>query len=97
MKCLRCDGEMKFVAKEKIQLGQMGLLLGDLPHLVAGALYADIYVCQKCRKIEFFDARSGFESDEEDELPQKTCPRCGEKHDFDYPKCPVCKYDYYKK
>ena len=97
MKCLRCDGEMKFVTKEKIQLGQMGLLLGDLPHLVAGALYADIYICKKCRKIEFFDAGSGFEGNEEDELPQKTCPRCGEKHDFDYPKCPVYKYDYYGK
>ena len=44
MKCLRCDGEMKFVIKEKIQLGQTGFLLGDLPNLLAGALYADIYM-----------------------------------------------------
>ena len=23
------------------------------------------------------------------------CPKCGKMHDFDYPKCPYCKYDYY--
>ncbi len=30
-------------------------------------------------------------------LPQKTCPRCGKEHDFDYPKCPHCQYDYTQK
>jgi hypothetical protein len=29
-----------------------------------------------------------------DELWQRTCPKCGEKHDIDYPKCPKCKYNY---
>ena len=24
------------------------------------------------------------------------CPECGDEHDFDYPRCPRCKYDYYK-
>lgn len=31
---------------------------------------------------------------ETDSLPQKTCPKCGDRHDFDYPKCPKCKYVY---
>jgi rubrerythrin len=97
MKCLRCEGEMKFVLKEKIQLGQMGLLLGDIPHLMSGALYVNVYVCKKCKKMEFFDAGTDFEGISDEELPQKTCPRCGERHDFDYPKCPVCGYDYYAK
>jgi rubrerythrin len=97
MKCLRCEGEMKFVLKEKIQLGQMGLLLGDIPHLMSGALHVNVYVCKKCRKMEFFDAGTDFEGISDEELPQKTCPRCGERHDFDYPKCPVCGYDYYAK
>ena len=30
----------------------------------------------------------------DDTLPQKTCPKCGKTHDFDYPKCPYCGYDY---
>jgi len=88
---------MKFVIKEKIQLGKMGLILGDLPHLVSGALDVNIYVCKNCKKMEFFDAGTGFDDMEEDELPQKTCPHCGERHDFDYPKCPICGFDYYAK
>ena len=30
-------------------------------------------------------------------MPQKKCPTCGKEHDFDYPRCPYCKHDYYKK
>ena len=30
----------------------------------------------------------------DDELPQKICPQCGKKHDFDYPVCPYCNFDY---
>ncbi|MBQ7290852.1 MAG: hypothetical protein IJW76_03890 [Clostridia bacterium] len=95
MKCLRCESEMNFKIKEKIQLGEMGLLLGDLPHLFAGALNVDIYVCPKCKKMEFFDAGS-FEADA-DGIPKKTCPACGVRHDFDFPKCPSCGFDYYGK
>ena len=32
-----------------------------------------------------------------DQLPQKKCPKCGKNHDFDYPKCPHCEYDYLAK
>ena len=27
-------------------------------------------------------------------VPQVKCPRCGRKHDFDYPKCIYCDHDY---
>lgn len=27
-------------------------------------------------------------------LPQRECPKCGFKHDFDYPKCPACGHGY---
>ncbi len=30
-------------------------------------------------------------------LPQRKCPKCGKNHDFDYPKCPFCNYDYTSK
>jgi len=32
-----------------------------------------------------------------DGIPQKTCPKCGRNHDFDYPKCPFCGHDYQAK
>lgn len=88
--CLRCNREMKHIRREKIQFGQTGWILGDLPNLLAGAMEVDIYNCPKCKKLEFFlaDAR-------EEGLPQKQCPNCGKQHDFDYPKCPFCKYNYY--
>lgn len=31
-----------------------------------------------------------------DGVPQVRCPNCGKKHDFDYPKCIYCDFDYYK-
>lgn len=33
----------------------------------------------------------------EEGMPQKKCPTCGREHDFDYPRCPYCKHDYYAK
>ena len=88
--CLRCKTEMRHIRTEQIQLGQTGWILGDLPNLLAGSMEVEIYSCPKCRKLEFFLAKA-----EEESLPQKQCPNCGKEHDFDYPKCPFCKYDYY--
>lgn len=91
IKCLRCGEQMNHIKTEKIQLGQTGWILGDLPNLFAGAMEVDIYTCPKCRKIELFVAETADEA-----LPQKQCPKCGKTHDFDYPKCPFCKHDYNK-
>lgn len=91
--CLRCNAPMEFIMREKIQLGQTGWLLGDLPNLLSGAMELDIYSCPRCGKVEFFQSDTGPEGS----LPQKKCPRCGKTHDFDYPKCPFCKFDYYAK
>ncbi len=91
MACLRCGHEMKHIGTEKLQLGQAGWIFGDLPNLLAGAMEVDIYICPECKKIEFY-----LVDEIEEELPQKRCPNCGKLHDFDYPKCPFCKYDYNK-
>ena len=94
--CLRCGTTMEFLAREQLQLGKTGWFFGDLPNLLAGALEVNIYVCPHCRKIEFYAVDEAPEEDgPEEELPKKTCPACGTVHDFDYPKCPGCGYDYY--
>lgn len=90
--CSHCDTEMRFLTGERLQLGKTGWILGDLPNLLSGALDVDIYICPNCRKLEFFAS----DEEGEDDLPQKTCPQCGTVHDFDWPRCPHCKYDYYK-
>ncbi|BDF68245.1 hypothetical protein CE91St43_22170 [Oscillospiraceae bacterium] len=87
--CLRCRTKMQYVSSEKIQLGQTGWMLGNLPNLLAGAMEVDVYSCPVCGKLEFFQSENV-----EDDLPQRQCPKCGKMHDFDYPKCPFCKYDY---
>ena len=93
MGCLRCGGNMSFIKREKLQLGQTGWILGDWPNLLAGALEVDIYCCRECGRLEFF--RGDFSHDEsEDRMAQVTCPVCGRQHDMDYPKCPFCGYDY---
>ena len=89
--CLRCEREMHHHRREKLQLGQTGWILGDIPTLLAGAMEVDIYSCPKCGKLEFY-----LTDGEEDKMPQKQCPNCGKWHDFDYPKCPFCKYNYNK-
>ncbi len=89
MECLRCKAPMRFIKTEKIQLGQTGWIMGDLSNLISGTMEVDIYSCQECGKIEFFQAEEGIQ---EDTMPQVKCPRCGKMHDFYYPKCPFCKF-----
>lgn len=90
--CLRCNIKMNHIGTKKLQLGETGWVLGDLPNLLAGALEVDIYTCSECGKIEFFHA----EHEPEESIAQTQCPNCGKMHDCDYPKCPFCKYDYFR-
>ena len=91
LNCLRCDIPMRFLGEENLQLGKTGWILGDLPNLIAGAMRVSIYICPTCKKLEFFACE---EKAEEENLPQRTCPKCGTVHDFDYPRCPKCKFTY---
>lgn len=95
--CLRCGNQMQYVKSEKLQLGQTGWFWGDIPNLMAGALEVDIYICNECGKIEFYQAKVAQEilEEQEDQIAQIDCPNCGRTHDMDYPKCPFCKHDYY--
>ncbi|MBC8536948.1 hypothetical protein [Feifania hominis] len=87
MYCLRCGGEMQSLGVEKLQLGQAGLLTGVWANINAGALEAEILICEQCGKLEFYavDAPPG-------EIAQVECPRCHRLHDLDDPKCPFCKH-----
>ena len=87
--CLRCGQKMNHIQTQKLQLGQTSWILGDLPNLLAGSMEVDVYSCSTCGKIELFSS-----NEQNIGLPQKQCPKCGKKHDFDYPKCPFCRYEY---
>ena len=92
LKCLRCGQVLDFAGQEKLQLGQTGWILGDLPNLFAGALEVQIYCCPSCGKLEFYTADDAEQTEwyRDATLPSKQCPSCGKTIDFDYPKCPCC-------
>lgn len=54
MNCLRCDTAMQDLGLQEFQLGSHSLLFGDLGNILAGSFTAQLYVCPKCGKIEFF-------------------------------------------
>lgn len=92
--CLRCGERMRFARREKLQLGEMGWLIGDWGNLLAGAMEVDFYCCPACGKIELFQPRYDGEGGGDyaaDDLPHKLCPACGKEIDFDFPRCPYCK------
>ncbi len=91
MMCLRCDTEMNPLGVKKLQCGETGWLLGDLPNLLAGALEVELYSCPQCGRIEMF-----LPEPQGNEIPLVQCPQCGHRHEFDDPKCPVCKHSYYQ-
>ena len=78
--CLRCGTAMQFVGQHKLQLGKTSWLFGDLPNLMAGALEVSIMACPACGKLEFFTGGAVRHG--------------GFRHDFDYPKCPLCGHTY---
>ena len=90
MACLRCGGGMAHAFTENIQLGKSSLLLGDWSNIWAGAMRVEVWCCKDCGRLEFFAA----EDSASEGLPQTTCPHCGRRHDFDYPKCPFCGHEY---
>ena len=50
-------------------------------------------------KFDFVESvvSEGIDAVSSDGMPQKKCPTCRKEHDFDYPRCPYCKHDYYAK
>lgn len=90
LNCLRCGQTMKFLMRENLQLGKTGWITGDWGNLLAGALDVAVLQCPGCGKLEFFRGDFALEESAEEPLAQVTCPNCGVRYDFDYPKCPVC-------
>ena len=86
-RCTACGAELKFLKREKVQLGEQSLLIGTWPNFWAGALPTEIWACPDCGKVEFYLAQ---QEDAGSGIAQRKCPACGAKYDMDYPKCPNC-------
>lgn len=73
--CVYCNEQMQFLAREEIQLGKTGFLMGSIPNALAGTLEVDIYMCPYCRKLEFYAVEDG---DDECECEGECCCECEE-------------------
>ncbi len=90
LQCLRCGQKMHRIENQKLLLVPSDIfLVNRAQQLINSAAEVDIYSCCGCGKLEFFTAE-----EPSSDLPQRRCPKCGKQHDFDYPRCPFCKYDY---
>lgn len=58
---------------------------------VVYAKKAKAYLLRK-KKLGEEEARNPVQGD--DQIWQRTCPKCGKKHDIDYPRCPYCHHSY---
>jgi hypothetical protein len=52
--CPNCNVPMLKMGHQQFQLGEHGLFLGDLSHMMAGSLTLNLVCCEKCRKVEFY-------------------------------------------
>ena len=95
---LLCGTTMKYMGKEKIQLGQTGWLFGDLSNLFAGALEVTVFRCPVCGKLEFFSADEDGKEPVwwQKDMPRQICPECAAEHDTGCYCCPVCGHQYEK-
>ena len=70
---------------------------------IAISLFASLLGLAYLRKAKrYYKSKRVMDKEKSDETStdkiwQRTCPKCGESHDFDYPKCPKCKYNYIEK
>ncbi len=88
MNCLRCNTELSSIGIQKLQLGESGVFVGVWSNIFSGALDVEIYICEKCGKMEFY---SPYIHEIEDKIEQQSCPFCGKPHEIDDVKCPHCK------
>lgn len=98
-RCGNCGGEMKFLRRENLLDLRHGVIAYGIPNLLADELYAEIWGCPSCRKLDFYAcevpeeaqaAPTGGDWEGEDRMARTTCARCGCVHDLDDPKCPRC-------
>lgn len=91
-KCTACGVELRFMKRERLQLGQTTFLLGDWGNLWAGAQEVELWVCPQCRKLELYVPEDAEDDalDSRDGIAQTVCPACGTRHDLDDPRCPNC-------
>ena len=98
-RCGNCGGKLSFLRRENLLDLRHGVIAYGIPNLLADELYAEIWGCPDCRKLEFYACETPKENrvpsedggwEDGNHMAQTACPHCGHVHDLDDPKCPRC-------
>ena len=54
MKCPRCETDLAFVGTKSFHEGKRWGILGDIGELFVNKEKFDVYVCQRCGRVELF-------------------------------------------
>ncbi len=99
--CLRCEVEMQYLTREKLDLGHSSWLFGNFSSRVGGALEFSVHGCPNCGKLEFFHTEPQlFKADSRSFgyfIGQTYCNSCGKYHDVDLGECPFCQHNHFHK
>jgi hypothetical protein len=78
MLCPRCEAELQYVGTKKFHEGSRGwgFVLGDMGELFTNREHFDVYVCQRCGRVELFVDGIGeeFSSTLEGHKKERPCP-----------------------
>ena len=82
-----------------LQFARINILLGAFSAFLTAVLgTAFIAIGELLDRVEYLEEQLNISlegaTSKDESLPQKTCPKCLTKHDFDYPKCPNCKFEH---
>lgn len=94
LNCLRCEGSMEFLMREKFQKGESGAWVGNLNFNFRGGFEMDVYSCAKCGRLEFFLPHREDETEEIE--PEESLGHeadnivCVSKDGIPQVRCPAC-------
>lgn len=54
MKCPRCETDLAFVGTKQFHEGKRWGILGDIGEMFVNKEKFDVYVCQRCGRVELF-------------------------------------------
>ena len=85
---------MTYVGRERLKKElTIALPIPGAASALPGAFEADVYICDKCHKLELYAAKAVEAAEKPEEgnaIAQIPCPHCGTMHDMDDARCPFC-------
>ena len=90
--CSACDTELEYLGTQILMLTRKKKL--NFMNIAEKQIYALVYICPKCSKLEFYNKATKITEDKPKEKAVKgkeeTCQRCGQVYETVYGHCAYC-------